>query len=111
MHSERPSGSMKKLLFPVLLVVLSVSLLAQSPSPSPQTPEPQKTAPLPSPQTATPAPSPKPQETVPLPDKPNPQSAAKTEAPPDYSQEAYIVKDFEYLARFENDGTGTRTFK
>ena len=102
---------MKKLLFPVVLALFSLCLFAQSPSPSPQTPEPQKTAPLPSPQNTTPAPSPKPQEAVPLPDKPNPQSPAKSEAPPDYSQEAYVVKDFEYLTRFENDGTGTRTFK
>jgi tetratricopeptide (TPR) repeat protein/transglutaminase-like putative cysteine protease len=101
---------MKKLLF-ILFLLLSVSVLAQAPTPTPseQTPEPQKTAPLPEPRKS--APTPGPQETVPLPDKPNPQLPSTISGPqPDYSMEAYVVKDFEYLARFENDGTGTRTF-
>lgn len=101
---------MKKLLFPAALLAFTISLFGQVPVPSPsqQTPEPQKTAPLPEP--PKPAPSPKPQETVPLPDKPNPQMPKSDQAPSDYSQEAYVVKDFQYLARFENDGTGTRTY-
>src|SRR3954454_13561265 len=109
MHSERPSGAMKKLSFLVFLL-LSISLFAQNPVPSPsqQTPEPQKTAPLPEPQKT--APRPQPQQTVPLPDKPNPQIPGAAGPQPDYSMEAYVVKDFQYLARFENDGTGTRTF-
>ena len=104
---------MKKLLFLPAFFLITLFAAAQIPVPSPpqQTPEPQKTAPLPSPDQAVPAPGPKPQQTVPLPDKPNPQSPSKsTEPPPDYSQEAYIIKDFEYLARFENDGTGTKTY-
>jgi len=97
---------MKKLLSLVVLLA-STSLFAQVPSPSPQTPEPQKTAPLPEPEKVGPS-SPRQQETIPLPDKPNPQVSKADQ--PDYSQEAYVVKDFEYLARFEKDGTGTRTF-
>ena len=101
---------MKKLLFlPSVLFAVIAFAQIPVPSPSPQTPEPQKTAPLPTPDNT--APTPQPQETVPLPDKPNPQSTSKpSESASDYSQEAYIVKDFQYLARFENDGTGTKTF-
>jgi tetratricopeptide (TPR) repeat protein/transglutaminase-like putative cysteine protease len=110
MHCERLFRAMKKLLYsPFLLLAIFASAQIPTPSPSPQTPEPQKTAPLPEPQKT--APTPQPQQTVPLPDNPNPQSTPKpTTAPNDYSQEAYIVKDFQYLARFEKDGTGTKTF-
>jgi len=36
------------------------------------------------------------------------ESAQEKEAPPDYSQEAFVIEEFHNTARFENDGTGTR---
>jgi tetratricopeptide (TPR) repeat protein len=54
-------------------------------------------------------------KTPPLPESPTPQ--IKPIAPPtgstkaDYSQEPYIIKDFRSVARFENDGTGKKSFE
>lgn len=60
-------------------------------------------------------PPPLPDSTTPTqtPDTPLPQTKppADTNKPVDYSQEPYIVNDFRYIARFENDGTGTKTFE
>jgi tetratricopeptide (TPR) repeat protein/transglutaminase-like putative cysteine protease len=53
-------------------------------------------------------------KTPPLPESPTPQ--IQPVAPPadtakaDYSQEPYIIKDFRSVARFESDGTGTKSF-
>jgi tetratricopeptide (TPR) repeat protein len=55
---------------------------------------------------------PLPETKTPLPEKPTPQSLPVK--PPakaaDYTEEPYIIKDFNYLARFEKDGTGKRQF-
>ncbi|HET9696926.1 MAG TPA: DUF3857 domain-containing protein [Terriglobales bacterium] len=82
--SERPLGAMKKLF---VLLLFSAAAFAQVNPPLP--------------------------DTKPLPEKPTPQTLPVT--PPttksaDYSEEPYIIKDFNYLARFEKDGTGTREF-
>ncbi len=64
-------------------------------------------------QTTPPLPDTKPS---PLPDKPTPQLApaprpvTDVASKPDYSQEPYIVKNFGYVATFENDGTGKKVF-
>jgi tetratricopeptide (TPR) repeat protein/transglutaminase-like putative cysteine protease len=51
---------------------------------------------------------------APLPDKPVPQitpvQPAATPGKQDYTEEPYVIKDFRYVARFENDGTGTKIF-
>jgi tetratricopeptide (TPR) repeat protein/transglutaminase-like putative cysteine protease len=80
---------MKK--FAVLLLLLSVATFAQVTPPLPDT------------------------KTPPLPESPTPQT--KPIAPPteaskvDYSQEPYIIRDFRSIARFENDGTGAKSFE
>ncbi len=79
---------MKK--FAVLFLLLSVTALAQVTPPLPDT----KTPPPP-PESSTP-------KVQPLP------SADSTKA--DYSQEPYIIDDFRSVAKFENDGTGTKSF-
>jgi len=82
---ERPSGAMKKLF---VLLLFSVAAFAQVNPPLPE-------------------------NKTPLPEKPTPQTLpvnppAKKAA--DYTEEPYVIQDFNYLARFENDGTGKREF-
>src|SRR4051812_23772674 len=87
-HPKRSSRIMKK--FVVLLFLFSIAAFAQVTPPLPET------------------------KTPPLPDKPVPQTAPVTPpstAKADYSQEPYIIKDFRSTAKFENDGTGTKTFE
>ncbi len=80
---------MKK--FAVLFIILfSLTAFAQVTPPLPDT----KTPPLPE--------SPTPQQVKPV----APTDTAKA----DYSQEPYIIKDFRSVARFENDGTGKKSF-
>lgn len=90
---ERPSGAMKK--FAVLFVLLSAFTFAQDTPPLPDGKTPQQLPDKPVPQLTPPVPAP----------------ATDTDKPTDYSQESYIIKDFRYLVRFENDGTGKKTFE
>ena len=78
---------MKK--FAVFFLLLSFTALAQVTPPLPET------------------------KTPPPQDKPTPQvqplpSVDSTKA--DYSQEPYVIDDFKSVAKFENDGTGTKSF-
>src|SRR6185369_16438738 len=88
-HPMRSFRIMKKLV--VILFLFSLAAFAQVTPPLPDT------------------------KTPPLPEKPVPQTTPV--APPtgaakaDYSQEPYIIKDFRSTARFENDGTGSKTFE
>lgn len=84
---ERSFRTMKK--FAVLFYALSIAALAQVTPPLPDT------------------------KTPPLPDKPVPQIQpipSTGETKHDYSQEPYIIKDFRSVAKFENDGTGTKSY-
>lgn len=83
---ERLPGTMKKLV--VLVFLLSITAFTQVTPPLPES----KPAPLPE---------------APLPQTP---STGKSDKP-DYSQEPYIIKDLNSRVRFENDGTGRKTFE